>query len=256
MSKLFDKTISSLKEEGVVKTFVKAVRYPFGLMKRRKLSTSILALGNAEARFTEIYKKNYWGSAESISGMGSTIEHTINLRNELPELFKKFSIKTVFDAPCGDFNWMKHVLEGNNVNYIGGDIVAPLIADNNARYRSKNVTFIHIDLIKEKFPKADLMICRDCLFHLSFHDTRSVLQNFIDAEISYLLTTTHIHTERFRNKDIKTGDFRRIDLFSAPYYFPKDMLLRIEDWKAPDPEREMCLWTRNQIIQALATPAT
>jgi hypothetical protein len=78
-----------------------------------------------------------------------------------------------------------------------------------------------------------------------------VLQNFINSKIPYLLTTTHINDGKIRNKDIATGDFRLIDLFAAPYHFPMDVLFRIEDWKMPDPKREMCLWTREQIIYAL-----
>jgi hypothetical protein len=83
------------------------------------------------------------------------------------------------------------------------------------------------------------MICRDCLFHLSFHDIKLVLENFIKSNISYLLTTTYINTDNFKNKDIATGDLRKIDLFAAPFYFSKDVYFRIEDWKAPWPKPEV-----------------
>jgi hypothetical protein len=80
----------------------------------------VFALKNAEDRFTLIYKKKYRQNEESVSGFGSTLEYTANLRNKLPELFGKFSIKTIFDAPCGDFNWMGYILKENNLNYIRG----------------------------------------------------------------------------------------------------------------------------------------
>ena len=57
----------------------------------------------------------------------------------------------------------------------------------------------------------------------------------------------------FINRDILTGDFRRIDLFSKPYNFPTNPLYVIEDWIFPDPERQMCLWDREQVILALRT---
>jgi len=96
------------------------------------------------------------------------------------------------------------------------------------------------------------MICRDCLFHLSFQDTKSVLENFIQSNSTYLLTTTHKNMGgSFINKDISTGDFRCIDLFSKPYNFPTDPLYTIDDWIAPDPERQMCLWNREQVLLAL-----
>jgi hypothetical protein len=251
MLKLINKTIYSFKTEGMTNTLTKIIRYSQGIIKIKKFNKNILALNNTEDRFTEIYKRNYWGNKESVSGDGSTFEYTTELRSELPIIFKKFSIKTIFDAPCGDFNWMRYVLKENDLNYIGGDIVAPLIESLNENFRDSKTFFIHIDLIQEKFPKSDLMICRDCLFHLSFQDTKLLLENFIDSKTPYLLTTTHIFTERIKNKDIKTGDFRPIDLFSEPYHFPKDVIYRIEDWKAPEQKREMCLWTRDQIIDAV-----
>ncbi len=39
-------------------------------------------------------------------------------------------------------------------------------------------------------PKADLWLCRDVLFHLPNKDVITVLANFANSEIPYLLTTT------------------------------------------------------------------
>ena len=57
----------------------------------------------------------------------------------------------------------------------------------------------------------------------------------------------------FINRDILTSDFRRIDLFSKPYYFPTNPLCCIEDWIFPDFELQMCLWDRKQVLLALRT---
>jgi len=207
----------------------------------------------AEALFTTIYQYNLWGNQESVSGPGSTLKYTENLRRELPKIIKDFSITKIFDAPCGDFNWMRHFLREVKVGYIGGDIVRPLIESLNVKYKNERTKFLHIDLVNGKFPKADLMICRDCLFHLPFRDTRKVLQNFMNANIGFLLTTTHTNTSGFVNKDIEvSGDGILIDLFSSPYNFPANPLARIDDWVSPDPKREMCLWSREQVGGALA----
>ena len=147
---------------------------------------------------------------------------------------------------------MSHLLPFVKIKYIGGDIVKPLIDNLNIKYKSDRISFQHFDLIKEIPPKVDLMICRDCLFHLSFQDTKSVLDNFIKSKSTYLLTTTHKNLDNsFINRDILTGDFRRIDLFSRPYNFPNNPLYVIEDWLYPDPERQMCLWDRKQVLLAL-----
>ena len=206
-----------------------------------------------EDRFTKIHEINYWGSNESISGVGSTLALTANLRKHLPILFKKYHIKRVFDGPCGDFHWMQHVVNETNIDYTGGDIVLPLIEANQTKYANEHVKFKKIDLTTDELPNADLMICRDCLFHLSYYDTKKLLSNFVKSNIPYFLTTTYLNKNRFNNKDIVTGNFREIDLFSTPYNFPKDALYQIDDWIAPESPRFMCLWTRAQVIIALET---
>lgn len=251
---IFSKLKESLLNEGLVATAVKIILYPINRSKNKRFQNEVLSLKSNEDRFTWIYKNNYWSSSESLSGTGSTLKYTENLRKELPNLFSKYSIQKVFDAPCGDFNWMSHLLPSVKLEYIGGDIVKPLIESLNSKHKSTNISFVHFDLIKEIPPEVDLMICRDCLFHLSFQDIKSVLENFIKSKSTYLLTTTHKNTENsFTNRDISTGEFRRIDLFSKPYSFPADPLYVIEDWIAPDPERLMCLWSREQILSALRT---
>ena len=65
---------------------------------------------STEAAFTTIFKYKLWGNEESISGPGSGLKYTENLRKELAKLIKDYAIGTIFDAPCGDFYWMKHVL--------------------------------------------------------------------------------------------------------------------------------------------------
>jgi len=100
----------------------------------------------AEDRFTEIYKNNYWRNDESRSGSGSTLAYTENLRKELPDLFREQNIQRLLDAPCGDFNWMSLVVQETGIRYTGGDIVAPLVDDNNSKFASENVDFIHLDI--------------------------------------------------------------------------------------------------------------
>jgi hypothetical protein len=110
------------------------------------------------------------------------------------------------------------------------------------------------DIVTDTFPPADLWLCRDCLFHLSINDIRQALGHFIEANIPYLLTTTHKNAQHggFQNSDIISGDYRLIDLFAPPFNFPTDVKYRIDDWFEDDPWREMCLWTRQQVMSAAA----
>ena len=71
-----------------------------------------------EKAFTDIFIYKKWGAGESVSGNGSSLEYTTSLRSQLGKFFEKFSIESIFDAPCGDFNWMKSVMSMSpNINY-------------------------------------------------------------------------------------------------------------------------------------------
>lgn len=198
--------------------------------------------------WTRWYEKKGSMNVESVSGDTSTLKSTKNLRKELPRLLHKFDVKTLFDAPCGDLNWMREVLKEVTVDYIGGDIVAPMIeqlkSDSELSQRAK---FMTLDLTRDSLPTADLMLARDFLFHLSFDDTLAFLKNFARSDIRYLLTTSHINESKFENRDITTGHFRPIDLFQPPYNFPHDTIDQILDGKN---DRYLYLWTRAQIADA------
>ena len=54
--------------------------------------------------------------------------------------------------------------------------------------------------------------------HLSYAETWRALHNFRRSGATWLLTTTF--SDRRDNQDIKTGDWRPINLERAPYGFP------------------------------------
>jgi len=221
--------------------------------RRRK----IFKHDKAEDRFTAIYNNNYWRSDESISGSGSTLDYTERLRSELPALFGKYKVKQVLDAPCGDYNWMGVVVEETGVNYIGGDIVAPLIEQNQKKFGRDGVRFTHLDITKGPLPKCDMMIVRDCLFHLSYRDILHFLQVFSASEIPFLLTSSHVNdaANRFENEDIQSGNFRDIDLFAAPFGFSQQVSDKIADDPYEVPKRHMYLFTQDQVAKAAKTLA-
>ncbi len=176
--------------------------------------------------FSTMYAKDLWGGHESGSGTGSGLEQTRKIREALPSLVKELNVNKILDAPCGDFHWMKEV-ELNVDEYIGADIVAEVIAANARKYADKSRRFEVLDLMKEALPKADLILCRDCLVHLSFRDAASVVGNFKRSKSSYLLTTTF--TRRAANKNVQTGQWRPLNLQKAPFNFPEPLKLIQED---------------------------
>lgn len=167
------------------------------------------------------------------------------VRQALPELLDSLRIGTILDAPCGDYNWFRHVERGPDVHYIGSDIVKPLIDANQQQYADSTTTFIHANICSDALPDADLWLCRDCLIHLSYADIQRALENFQQSDIDYFLTTTHVDVDR--NIDIPTGHCRMINLELAPFSFPPP-LQYIEDDDHSGTGKRLALWQRSQLI--------
>lgn len=234
-----------LQRHGMIATAAKLFAWAFVFIQKNLI---LLLNPQREQVFNKIYAKNYWASAESVSGRGSELKQTEKIRKELPKIFEKYDCTSILDAPCGDFNWMRHVIKQTNVIYCGGDIVDDLVEANILQYGDTRTKFIKLDICNDPLPSADIMVCRDCLFHLSYSDIVAFLENFAKSNIPLLLVTTHKNQgDFFKNKDIRTGDFRMIDLFSQPFGFPSNVLYRFDDFNDPEPAREMCLFNCDQI---------
>lgn len=178
--------------------------------------------------FEKIYKERGWLSHESISGWGSELRNTERVIRELPRLLARYGVRSMLDVPCGDFNWMRHVnLDG--ISYIGADIVADLVDANRVTYGEvPGRRFLHLDLLRGPLPDADLILCRDCLFHFSHGDVFRALARFAETRARYLLTTTFNYRSYPRNADIETGQWTPINLEMAPFDLAPSIELLIE----------------------------
>jgi SAM-dependent methyltransferase len=182
-----------------------------------------------QSTFAPFYAENRWGDAESVSGPGSSLERTAKLRNELPPLLKELGARTLLDAPCGDFNWMKDTLL-NLDRYIGADVVAELIARNQSLYSDERTRFAVLDLTRDELPRVDVILCRDCFIHFSNRHIAAAIRNFKRSGSTYLLTNTYPAWNQ--NKNVRTGDFRYLNLLLPPFNFPPP--LKQIDEKRPE----------------------
>jgi SAM-dependent methyltransferase len=196
----------------------------------------------AASIFDTIYRTRAWEGTESRSGRGSTLAETAVIREVLPALGTQFAIRTMLDIPCGDGSWMSQVgikLE----RYIGADIVEDLVSECRARSRQRTelLQFLRLDLIHDPLPRVDLVVCRDCLVHLSFADALQALDNIQTSGSQYLLTTTFPGR---KNSDIATGEWHVIDLEAKPFRFPPPLLLFNEQCVDPPgySDKSMGLW--------------
>ena len=141
--------------------------------------------GGPREVFTEIYRRNIWGYQETASGGGSTLHYTQRVRQSLPVLIGDLDIHTLLDLPCGDFHWMSEI-QLPIKHYIGCDIVPILVQSTRIRYGRPDREFRTVDLCQDPLPKADLLLCRDCLMHLSEEMIFRALANIVRSDIRYL----------------------------------------------------------------------
>lgn len=212
---------------------------------RRGLNRSGFLFGKGKPSnldFKEIYRSNGFGSDESKSGTGSTLDQTARVREELPALLAKYKVKRFLDAPCGDFNWLQ-LLDFGDIEYIGGDIVDDVVAKNNTEFGEGGARrFEVLDIITGDLPAVDMIFCRDCLVHLNFENAQAAIENFKASGATYLLTTTFV--ERQDNEDLY-GMWRPINLQKAPFDFPEPLELLIEECSEADgafQDKALGLW--------------
>lgn len=231
-----------VRREGPITAFRKGIRYLRWRIPAEFRRARMLRLPQPESRFTMIYRTNMWAARESVSGPAASMANTAALRRELPRLFAEMQIRSLFDAPCGDFYWMRHVLAESDVDYIGGDIVRPMIDANNAAFADARCRFLHIDVTKDDIPRTDLWLCRGLLSLLSNDDGLAVLRQFVKSGTPYVLLSSQHDGGRRINVDGPTGDLRYVDLTLAPFNLPKPLR-----WLDDQCDGDLGLWSRKQI---------
>jgi SAM-dependent methyltransferase len=182
--------------------------------------------------FSDIYRRWAWGEdCESVSGPGSSVASTSVFRDDIAVLLKEFNVRTVLDAGCGDFNWLR-LVKLDLERYIGIDVVPELISENRRQYGNVTRTFLNVDLSREKLPKVDLILSRDCLVHFSNKDVSKAIKNLKESGSTYLLTTTFAPFDG--NPDIDTGCWRPLNLQKSPFNFPEPLKLIVEKRRDSD----------------------
>jgi hypothetical protein len=196
-------------------------------------------IGNIKDVFFNIFKKNHWGGADSVSGPGSDLTQTKILIEKLPILFKEYKIKSVLDIPCGDFYWMSNV-DLSDIVYTGADIVDDIIYQCKSKYPLYD--FKIMDLVNSELPNADLIFCRDCLAHLPYEMIKKAIINIKKSKSKYLLTTSFTNHD---NIDTHLGGWRPLNLVKEPFNFPDPILIINEGCTENNNEyldKSMYLW--------------
>ena len=175
---------------------------------------------NLAQRFQRIHDGNLWGAEKSTSGLGSELDATAVLREELPRLLARLGIASLLDAPCGDAGWINQSSLG--APYVGIDIVPDLVERLRARAAAGDIggDYHLADITRDPLPRCDAILCRDCLVHLSFANIERAVANFRRSGATWLIATTFPQWQT--NGDCEDGDWRALNFEHAPF-----------DWGAP-----------------------
>jgi len=168
-----------------------------------------------------VYDSKVWSHGNEnipLSGSGSTVERTVFAAHAIRSVLMSYGLKSIIDAPCGDFTWMQKLIpyyQTNNISYYGIDIVPTVISKLQKDFTQQK--FKVVDIVREVPPKADLIFCREALQHLNAADVLRALENFNKSGAKYLLTTTYLLGNNNKGH-ISHGDNTIINLFIEPYH--------------------------------------
>ena len=134
-------------------------------------------------------------------------------------MLDRYNVHSVLDAGCGDLNWQRHV-PGllDRVDFLGVDVVGDLIETNRRRFGNSRVRFQQLNVATDPFPRTDLIICRDCLVHLTIAEIKMFLRNVELSGADYLLVTTY--PAENVNRDTWNAHWRPVNLAAPPFELP------------------------------------
>ena len=174
--------------------------------------------------FNLIFRSYHWrdyhktNNNESDSGVGSDLNVTKQLINDLDIFLKSVQIKSILDIACGDFFWMNRLISKNNdLNYLGLEIVESIVENNNKIFSNQKVKFICADVINEELPKNhDFIIVRDFLIHIKNIDIINLIQKIKKSNCKYFAINNFPNIKS--NDEIKGyGHHRYVNIEIPPF---------------------------------------
>jgi hypothetical protein len=137
----------------------------------------------------------------------------------LTKAVDELGVRSIADLPCGDFHWFDLFLKTRTgIDYIGYDIVPPLVAQNSAAYPEHR--FEVLDIVTEIPAPADLLFSKDLINHLYERDVWSALRNMAASGSRWLMITSNTGYPNRELDMLRPGASRELDLQTAPYSLP------------------------------------
>lgn len=158
----------------------------------------------AAEEWIEFQLKTY---PQEVCGPGSNYKNTRRIVKHLPPLLKELNIQFLIDMGCGQFTWMKEVLEQTDIKYLGIDVNEQMLAANReaAKPLGERVAFVRgsihdpQDSLPPSYPVLNTgIIARDVLIHELPEDIPPLVEKW--SQLGKYLLTTHLEGGRNRAK--------------------------------------------------------
>ncbi len=188
--------------------------------------------------FTEIYAKNVWGGEPGsfYSGGGSDYSALVDpYVDAIEKSLEKNGLKgkRFLDLGCGDFAVGRRIAPFAS-SYLGADIVEPLIRHHQETFATPAINFVHLNLVTDPLPDADVCFIRQVLQHLSNDQIAAILKKLSKYRAVYI--TEHYPDEKEflgYNFDKVQGAATRGDFGSGvyldqpPFSIPRSQLTQV-----------------------------
>lgn len=166
--------------------------------------------------FAETYAKRKWGASEGqspfFSGVGSLPDATAEYEAFLASYIERHpEIETLVDVGCGDFQVGRRLLArlSRPITYIGCDIAKNVVAYNTQAFARPGVSFMALDITRERPPAGDLVTVREVLQHLSNADIHKALANLSQRFARAAITEAIFIEPSAPNLDMVSGHWTR-----------------------------------------------
>lgn len=168
--------------------------------------------------FIDYFDREFWGNKTGSSGPNSDPDLTPILRDNLLGLLLEYEIKSIVDAGCGDCNLFKN-MDIATTKYIGVEVVPKLTELNIEVFKlNHNMSFQTLDVVNDKLPEGELILCRDVVHYLPNELISKFLLNCKASGAKYLLVTHNTHSELSANCATELGIFRPVNLSQYPFH--------------------------------------
>jgi hypothetical protein len=203
-----------------------------------------------KAVMEQIYEQHFWGGNDSdfYSGEGSHNPKIIQpYIDSVTDFLKSHDNQlSVCDLGCGDFNVGKTLVPFTKA-YVAIDIVEGLIERNQQLFKAGHLIFKCLDIAKDDLPRADCVIIRQVLQHLSNQEIQQILDKLSVYE--YIILTEHIPVGEFiPNIDIIANSQNRLKHHSGVDVLAEPFNFKVKEFKILN---EVILDDNSQIVTSL-----